>query len=62
MQRVFTETVRRYGKSETLYLDNGSTYRAETLQIACKASTSASRMPSEVRLLLLLGASLSTLC
>lgn len=35
MLRVFTDTVRRYGKSEALYLDNGPTYRGETLQIAC---------------------------
>lgn len=35
MLRVFTETVRRHGKSEMLYLDNGSTYRGETLEIAC---------------------------
>lgn len=35
MLRVFTETVRQHGKSESLYLDNGSTYRGETLAIAC---------------------------
>lgn len=35
MLRVFTETVRQHGKPESLYLDNGSTYRGETLKIAC---------------------------
>lgn len=35
MLRVFTGAVRQHGKPESLYLDNGSTYRGETLKIAC---------------------------
>ncbi|MCA9633891.1 MAG: DDE-type integrase/transposase/recombinase [Myxococcales bacterium] len=35
MLRVFTRAVRQHGKPESMYLDNGSTYRGETLAIAC---------------------------
>lgn len=36
MLRVLTDTLRRWGKPEVLYLDNGSTYRGEVLRIACE--------------------------
>lgn len=36
MLGLFVRTLRRHGRPEALYLDNGSTYRGETLQVACR--------------------------
>lgn len=35
MIELLTAAVRTYGKPETLYLDNGSTYRSEALATMC---------------------------
>jgi putative transposase len=35
MLGLFTDAVRRHGRSSTLYLDNGSTYRGQALDTAC---------------------------
>lgn len=36
MLNVWTHALRRWGKPQTLYLDNGSTYRGEVLRISCE--------------------------
>jgi transposase InsO family protein len=35
MLAVFIRALRRFGAPDALYLDNGSTYRGETLSVAC---------------------------
>jgi len=36
MLGLFVRALRRHGKPEAMYLDNGSTYRGETLEVACR--------------------------
>lgn len=36
MLNVWTQALRRWGKPQTLYLDNGSTYRGDVLRISCE--------------------------
>lgn len=36
MLGVFVRALRRHGAPDALYLDNGSTYRGETLEVACR--------------------------